>query len=76
MSTARRIVRGNTAGPIVPTPEALLAAVPHPVIAIAEGERIVFANPPAEQFFEMSAAWLKRQPLSALLPFGSQLPRR
>ena len=59
--------------PLVPTPDALLAAVPHPVVAIAEGERIVFANPPAEQFFDMSAAWLKRQPLSSLLPFGSPL---
>lgn len=70
---ARRIVGGNPGTSTVPTPDALLAAVPHPVVAIAGGERIVFANPPAEQFFDMSAAWLKRQPLSSLLPFGSQL---
>ena len=69
----RRITRSGAAAPLVPTPDALLSAVPHPVIAIAEGERIVFANPPAEQFFDMSAAWLKRQPLESLLPFGSQL---
>ena len=73
MSMVRRITRSATAAPLVPTPDALLSAVPHPVIAIAEGERIVFANPPAEQFFDMSAAWLKRQPLASLLPFGSQL---
>ena len=52
-----------------PAPDALLAAVPHPVVAIAGGERIIFANPPAEQFFDMSAAWLKRQPVSSLLPY-------
>jgi two-component system nitrogen regulation sensor histidine kinase GlnL len=73
MTSVRRILRGNMIAPLVPTPDALLAAVPHPVIAVAEGERIVFANPPAEQFFDMSAAWLKRQPLTSLLPFGSQL---
>src|SRR5262245_13860790 len=68
-----RTTRTNPSAPLVPTPDALLSAVPHAVIAVADGERIVFANPPAEQFFEMSAAWLKRQPLSSLLPFGSQL---
>ncbi|MBI1212261.1 MAG: two-component sensor histidine kinase [Alphaproteobacteria bacterium] len=71
--TARRILGSNTGASTVPAPEALLAAVPHPVVAIAGGERIVFANPPAEQFFEMSVAWLKRQPISSLLPFGTPL---
>jgi two-component system nitrogen regulation sensor histidine kinase GlnL len=70
--TARRTV-GSSVPASVPAPEALLAAVPHPVIAIAGGERIVFANPPAEQFFEMSVAWLKRQPVASLLPFGTPL---
>ena len=69
----RRVARGSTTAALVPTPDSLLAAVPHPVIAIADGERIVFANPPAEQFFDISAAALKRQPLSSLLPFGSPL---
>ena len=71
--TARRIAGGSPGAPAVAAPEALLAAVPHPVIAIAGGERVIFANPPAEQFFEMSAAWLKRQPISSLLPFGTPL---
>ena len=71
--TARRTIGSTTGIATVPAPEALLAAVPHPVIAIAGGDRIVFANPPAEQFFEMSAAWLKRQPVSSLLPFGTPL---
>lgn len=51
--------------------EALLAAVPHPIVAIDAKNTIVFANPQAEQFLDMSAAMLKRQSLSALLPFGS-----
>jgi len=51
--------------------EAMLAAVPHPVIAIDATTKITFANPQAEQFLDMSAAMLKRQSLTGLLPFGS-----
>lgn len=52
-------------------PENLLGALPHPLLAIDANGAIVFANPPAEQFFDISAAMLRKQPLSALLPFGS-----
>lgn len=52
-------------------PEALLAAVPHPLVGINAKNMIVFANPQAEQFLDMSAAMLRRQALNALLPFGS-----
>ena len=51
--------------------EALLAAVTHPLIGVNAKGMIVFANPPAEQFLDMSAAMLKRQSLPSLLPFGS-----
>jgi two-component system nitrogen regulation sensor histidine kinase GlnL len=51
--------------------DALLAAVPHPLVGVDAKGMIVFANPPAEQFLDMSAAMLKRQSLPALLPFGS-----
>lgn len=51
--------------------DSLLAAVPHPLIAVNAKGAIVFANPPAEQFLDMSAAMLRRQALEALLPFGS-----
>jgi two-component system, NtrC family, nitrogen regulation sensor histidine kinase GlnL len=51
--------------------EALLAAVTHPLIGVSAKGMIVFANPPAEQFLDMSAAMLKRQSLPSLLPFGS-----
>lgn len=51
--------------------DGLLNAVPHPLLAIDRGNAVAFANPPAEQFFEMSAHMLRKQPLAALLPFGS-----
>lgn len=54
-----------------PLSDALLAAVPHPLVGVDAKGMIVFANPPAEQFLDMSAAMLKRQSLPAMLPFGS-----
>jgi two-component system, NtrC family, nitrogen regulation sensor histidine kinase GlnL len=51
--------------------DGLLGAVPHPLIAIDAADAVVFANPPAEQFLDMSAHMLRKQPLAALLPFGS-----
>lgn len=55
----------------LPLSDALLAAVPHPLVGVDAKGMIVYANPPAEQFLDMSAAILKRQSLSGLLPFGS-----
>ncbi|MCE9524304.1 MAG: PAS domain-containing protein [Alphaproteobacteria bacterium] len=49
----------------------MLAAVPHPLVGVNAKGMIVFANPPAEQFLDMSASMLKRQSLPGLLPFGS-----
>jgi two-component system, NtrC family, nitrogen regulation sensor histidine kinase GlnL len=54
-----------------PLADALLAAVTHPLIGVNGEGMIVFANPPAEQFLDTSAAMLRRQSLPALLPFGS-----
>lgn len=51
--------------------DGLLSAIPHPLLAIDTNDGVVFANPPAEQFFEMSAQILRKQALEALLPFGS-----
>lgn len=51
--------------------EGMLAAVPHPLVGVNAKGMIVFANPPAEQFLDMSASMLKRQSLPGLLPFGS-----
>ncbi|HRK71804.1 MAG TPA: ATP-binding protein [Micropepsaceae bacterium] len=54
-------------------PQAMLDALSHPVIAVDDAGRIIFANQSAEQFFGMSAVSLTRQLLSALVPFASPL---
>lgn len=51
----------------------LLSNLPHAVFLVGFGGEIEFANPAAEQFFAMSQVMLKRQKLSALVPFGSPL---
>ncbi len=56
-----------------PTPQAMLDALSHPVMAVDDTGHIVFANQAAEQFFGMSAASLARQQLAALVPFASPL---
>jgi two-component system nitrogen regulation sensor histidine kinase GlnL len=63
--------RANLAPATPVLAEALLAAVTHPLIGVNAKGMIVFANPPAEQFLDMSAAMLKRQLLPGMLPFGS-----
>ena len=66
-------VKANPQAPPAPLAEAMLAAVTHPLIGVSAKGMIVFANPPAEQFFDMSAGMLKRQSLASMLPFGSQV---
>ncbi len=51
----------------------LLAALPHPILAIAEDERVVYANPAAEGFFSISIAVLRRQRLRDVVGFGCPL---
>jgi two-component system nitrogen regulation sensor histidine kinase GlnL len=51
----------------------LLAALPHPVLALGEEDRIVYANPSAEQFFSVSQAMLKRHRLADIVAFGCPL---
>ena len=53
--------------------EAVLNALPNPVLLVAPDDRIVEANAAAESFFEMSAQFLQRQPLKEVVPFGSPL---
>jgi two-component system nitrogen regulation sensor histidine kinase GlnL len=54
-------------------PEALLNALPHPVISVAPDGRIVDANVAAEAFFDASAPVLRRHFLRDFVPFGSPL---
>src|SRR5580693_3096513 len=53
--------------------EAILNALPNPVIVIGPDGKIIDANIAAESFFEISTQFLKRQSLKELVPFGSPL---
>src|SRR5881409_3153691 len=53
--------------------EAILNALPNPVLLIAPDGRIVDANIATEAFFDISTQFLKRQSLKELVPFGSPL---
>jgi two-component system nitrogen regulation sensor histidine kinase GlnL len=61
--------------PILPsgTADAVLDALPHPVIMVAADGRIANANAAAEQFFEASFTLLRRYSIDDLVPFGSPL---
>ncbi len=66
--------------PLVPMPtlpsgtaDAVLDALPHPVIMVAAGGTIANANTAAESFFEASLPLLRRHRLRDLVPFGSPL---
>src|SRR3954471_7542504 len=49
--------------------EALVNALPHPIIMVGEDGRIIEANVAAEAFFEASAAMLRRHSVGDLVPF-------
>jgi two-component system nitrogen regulation sensor histidine kinase GlnL len=55
------------------TSDAILDALPHPVIMVTADGRIANANAAAESFFEASLPLLRRQRLRDLVPFGSPL---
>ncbi len=51
----------------------LVAALPNPILVLAEDDDIVYANPAAEAFFSASLALLRRQRLSDVVGFGCPL---
>jgi two-component system, NtrC family, nitrogen regulation sensor histidine kinase GlnL len=51
----------------------LLAALPHPILVLAEADRVIYANSAAEVFLATSQAVLKRHTLTEILHFGSPL---
>src|SRR5882724_9364710 len=59
--------------PVPSESEAILNALPNPVLLVAPDGRIVDANIAAESFFEISTQFLRRQSLKELVPFGSPL---
>ena len=58
---------------MVSAPDAVLNALPHPIIVVAPDGKVVDANAAAEAFFEVSVLLLRRQSLGDLVPFGSPL---
>src|SRR6187399_190120 len=55
------------------TADAVLDALPHPVIMVSADGRVSNANAAAEAFFEASLPMLRRHSLGDLVPFGSPL---
>jgi two-component system, NtrC family, nitrogen regulation sensor histidine kinase GlnL len=53
--------------------DAVLNALPHPVIVVAADGKVADANAAAESFFEVSLPLLRRHSLPELVPFGSPL---
>jgi len=53
--------------------EAMLDALPHPVVLLDKDDHIQAANSAAEAFFQASLPVLKRTKLADLVPFGSPL---
>ncbi|MGH6673635.1 MAG: two-component system sensor histidine kinase NtrB [Xanthobacteraceae bacterium] len=58
---------------MVSAADAVLNALPHPVIVVAPDNKLIDANAAAEAFFEISVPLLRRQSLRDLVPFGSPL---
>jgi len=48
-------------------------ALPMPIVVVGVKGELLYANPAAEQFFDMGVGLLLRQKLADLLPFGSPL---
>ena len=59
--------------PLPSDSDAILNALPNPVLLVAPDGKIVDANMAAESFFEISPQFLRRQSLKELVPFGSPL---
>lgn len=53
--------------------DALLAALPHPILVLREDNRIVFGNAAAESFLSLSSAMLTRFRLDDVVAFGCPL---
>jgi two-component system nitrogen regulation sensor histidine kinase GlnL len=70
----RRMSRAHAVSATVNSPaDAVLHALPHPVIMVSPDGKIADANVAAEQFFEASIPVLRRHMLRDLVPFGSPL---
>jgi two-component system nitrogen regulation sensor histidine kinase GlnL len=64
---------GASFGTSLDAADAVLNALPLPVIIVAADGKLADANVAAESFFELSVSHLRRQQLRELVPFGSPL---
>jgi two-component system nitrogen regulation sensor histidine kinase GlnL len=71
-STKKTSVRRPVQAAPIPS-EALLSALPHPVLVIGEGLHIEYVNTAGEDFFQMSASVLCKRKLTDVVAFGSPL---
>ena len=51
----------------------LLSVLPHPILVLADDDRVLYANAAAETFFSLSQGVLKRQTLPDIIAFSSPL---
>ena len=65
----------RTAEPLIlaAAADAVLNALPHPVIVVSPDGKVADANVAAEAFFEVSLPLLRRNLVRDLVPFGSPL---
>ena len=61
------------AAPSAHSADAVLNALPHPVVTVGPDGHIAEANVAAEVFFESGLPVLRRQPIHEFVPFGSPL---
>lgn len=73
MSSIMSVKQDNDSPFAVLPSEALLNALPHPVLVIAPDNAIAYANFAAEDFFQMGASLLAKQHLQDMVAFGSPL---
>lgn len=71
MSGLARSLLNAAIGSDAPTSNAILNALPHPVLFLNRALEIKSMNQEAETFFQSSSTVLKGRSLSSLLPFGS-----
>lgn len=71
MSGLARSLLNAAIGSDSPSANAILNALPHPVLFLNRALEIKSMNQEAETFFQSSSTFLKGRSLSSLLPFGS-----
>ncbi len=63
----------RSAAPVDGMADAVLNALPHPVITVGSDGHVVDANAAAEDFFQVGAPVMRRHRLKEFVPFGSPL---